>query len=254
MAPAVAEDEAKDVLEAEPVRPPLRKGIRGVLLGPTGSGKGTQASGLMEHFCVCHLATGHLLRAEVSKDTPLGREIKAVIHAGKLVGDDLVLRMVDDNLNRSDCKNGFLLDGFPRTVAQAQELDILLSERKEPLNAVIEFGVDDHALLVNRVCGRWFHLASGRSYHEDFQPPKMPGLDDITGEPLVRRADDNPETLSNRLQSYHLQTMPLIGYYSGQNIHRRIDASGDAGTIFTTITNILEEIKGLEDAKHASSL
>jgi len=230
-----------------------QKGIRGILLGPPGAGKGTQAPRLKHYFGVCHLATGDLLRAEVSKDTPLGKEIKAVIDEGKLVSDELVLQMVSDNLDRPDCRNGFLLDGFPRTVPQAQKLDSLLEKRKDMLDTVIEFDIDD-SLLVKRICGRWFHLSSGRSYHEEFKPPKTPGVDDVTGEPLVRRADDNPDTLRKRLQAYHTQTTPLISYYSSQNIVRKIDASTDQHKIFECIKNAFEEMKALRDSKRSSTL
>jgi adenylate kinase len=194
-----------------------------------------------------------LLRAEVSKGTPLGKEIKAVIDDGKLVSDELVIKMVSENLGRPDCRNGFLLDGFPRTVPQAQKFDALLEKRKQPLDAVIEFDIDN-SLLLRRISGRWFHLSSGRSYHEEFYPPKTPGYDDITGDPLVRRADDNPETLNKRLQAYHSQTTPLIGYYSAQNIVRKVDASVDQSTIFNSIKNAFVEMKALRDAKRSSNL
>ena len=134
----------------------------------------------MKEYCVCHLATGDLLRAEVAKATPLGKEIKTEIDAGRLVNDELVLRMVSDNLDKAECKNGFLLDGFPRTTVQAEKLEVMLEKRQEPLDCVIEFNIDD-GLLFRRICGRWFHLKSGRSYHEEFYPPKVPGKDDITG-------------------------------------------------------------------------
>jgi adenylate kinase len=199
------------------------------------------------------LATGDLLRAEVSKGTPLGKEIKAVIDDGKLVSDELVIKMVSENLGRPDCRNGFLLDGFPRTVPQAQKFDALLEKRKQPLDAVIEFDIDN-SLLLRRISGRWFHLSSGRSYHEEFYPPKTPGYDDITGDPLVRRADDNPETQDKRLQAYHSQTTPLIGYYSAQNIVRKVDASVDQSTIFNSIKNAFVEMKALRDAKRSSNL
>lgn len=245
--------EPEITIEVPKVSKSSQIGVRGVLLGPPGSGKGTQAPRLKDYFNVCHLATGDLLRAEVSKDTPLGHEIKAVIDDGKLVSDDLVLRMVSDNLDRPDCRNGFLLDGFPRTIPQAQKLDVLLEKRKTPLDAVIEFDIDD-SFLVRRICGRWFHLSSGRSYHEEFNPPKNPGHDDATGEPLVRRADDNPETLSKRLQAYHSQTTPLVGYYSAQNLVRKIDASQDQGSIFESIKNAFEEMKAIRDVKLSSKI
>ena len=162
----------------QPQAPAPHEGIRAVLLGPPGAGKGTQSARMKSFFNVCHLATGDLLRAEVQKDTPLGKEIKEKIDAGKLVEDELVLRMVSDNLDSSACANGFLLDGFPRTVTQARKLDELLVKRNEPLDAVVEFKIDD-GLLVRRICGRWFHLASGRSYHEEFHPPKVAGVDDV---------------------------------------------------------------------------
>lgn len=133
----------------------------------------------MKEYCVCHLATGDLLRAEVAKQTPLGKEIKTEIDAGRLVNDELVLRMVEANLERPECKNGFLLDGFPRTTVQAEKLEELLEKRNEPLDCVIEFKIDD-GLLFRRICGRWFHLKSGRSYHEEFYPPKVPGKDDVS--------------------------------------------------------------------------
>lgn len=231
----------------------ITDGIRAVLLGPPGSGKGTQSPKLKEHFKVCHLATGDLLRAEVSSGSDLGNEIKEVIDAGKLVSDDLVLKLVSENLDKKECQNGFLLDGFPRTVVQAQKLDQLLVDRKDPaLDAVIEFNIDD-SLLVRRICGRWFHLPSGRSYHEDFKPPKVSGKDDITGEPLIRRADDNEETLKRRLDAYHNQTSPLIHYYSKIGIHRRIDASLDSTTIFENIKNIFTDVKKFQASLSSSS-
>jgi adenylate kinase len=133
----------------------------------------------MKEYCVCHLATGDLLRAEVARKTPLGKDIKTEIDAGRLVNDELVLRMVSDNLDKPECKNGFLLDGFPRTTVQAEKLEALLEKRQEPLDCVIEFNIDD-GLLFRRICGRWFHLKSGRSYHEEFYPPKVPGKDDVS--------------------------------------------------------------------------
>jgi len=218
-----------------------RNGIRAVLLGPPGSGKGTHASRLRHYFDVCHLATGDLLRKEIAKDTFIGKEVKEIINSGQLVSDELVLTLVSQNLDQVECKNGFLLDGFPRTVRQARNLDYLLEQRKEELDAVIQFDIED-SQLIQRICKRLFHLPSGRSYHEDFAPPKHPGVDDITGEPLVRRSDDNVTTLSKRLMAYHEQTQPLIQYYSSQNILGKIDASlKDQKLIFENIKDILED-------------
>lgn len=225
----------------------FRRGVRAVLLGPPGSGKGTQSPKLMKEYCVCHLATGDLLRAEVAKQTPLGKEIKTEIDAGRLVNDELVLRMVEDNLdNRPECKNGFLLDGFPRTTVQAEKLEVLLDKRNEPLDCVIEFKIDD-GLLFRRICGRWFHLTSGRSYHEEFYPPKVPGKDDITGEPLIRRADDNPETLRKRLATYHQQTSPLVDFYRKRRLLSSVDASLDSTSIFEKINKIFVHMKKYND-------
>merc|ERR1712209_194582 len=222
-------------------------GIRAVLLGPPGSGKGTQSPRLKVAYNACHLATGDLLRAEIGSGSELGKEIKSVIDQGKLVSDELVLRMVPDNLDKPECKNGFLLDGVPRTIGQAEKLDVMLDKRKEPLDSVVEFAIDD-SLLVRRICGRWFHLASGRSYHEEFRPPKVQGVDDVTGEPLVRRADDNPETLKKRLKAYHSQTSPLVDYYSNKKIHSAVDASRDPKSIFQGITAIFDGMKAFSES------
>lgn len=224
-----------------------RTGIRAVLFGPPGCGKGTQAPKLKSHYCVCHLATGDLLRAEVSKGTKLGLEIKKVIDAGELVGDDLVLRMVEENLDKPECKNGFLLDGFPRTVGQAMKLDDLLEKRREPIDCVVEFKIDD-SMLFRRICGRWFHIASGRSYHEEFYPPKVPGKDDLTGEDLVRRADDNPDTLRTRLIAYHKQTVPVTNYYAKKGIMRTVDASLDSTSIFADIKKVFDSMKEIKES------
>ncbi len=210
-----------------------------VLIGPPGSGKGTQASFLREQLCVCQLATGDLLRSAVARDTELGKEAKKIMDAGGLVSDQIVLGLVRENLRRPECAKGFILDGFPRTLEQARKLDELLTtEGIGPLSAVLNFAMPDE-LLKRRILGRWIHPASGRTYHEEFHPPKVSMRDDITGEPLVQRSDDNADTLTKRLASFHASTKPVLEYYEKQGILHRIDASRSISEVRQQLSEVL---------------
>ncbi|KAI0255315.1 adenylate kinase [Lactifluus subvellereus] len=199
--------------------------LRTILIGPPGAGKGTQAPRIRDEFCVCHLATGDMLREQVAKKTQLGVEAKKIMDAGGLVSDDIMVGMIRDQLeNNKGCKNGFVLDGFPRTVPQAEKLDAMLTSRKEALDSVVELGISDQ-LLVSRITGRLIHPTSGRTYHREFNPPKKPMKDDVTGEPLIQRSDDNVEALTKRLGVFHAQTTPVVDYYKKKGLWHRIDAT-----------------------------
>jgi len=179
-----------------------------ILLGAPGAGKGTQAQFLTKQFSIPQISTGDMLRAAIKAGTELGKKAKEAIDAGQLVSDDIIIGMVKERIAQEDCEKGFLLDGFPRTVPQADAL----AEAGVEIDAVIEIDVPDSE-IVDRMAGRRAHLASGRTYHLKYNPPKTEGKDDETGEDLVQRDDDKPEVVTERLEVYHKQTAPLINYY-----------------------------------------
>jgi adenylate kinase len=183
--------------------------MRIILLGSPGSGKGTQAQFITEKYGIPQISTGDMLRAAVREGTPLGIEAKKVMDAGGLVSDNIILGLIKERIARNDCSKGFLLDGFPRTIAQAEGL----AEMGVTIDTVIEIVVNDEE-IVKRMAGRRMHQASGRTYHIEFNPPKVDGKDDVTGEDLMQRDDDKEKTVRKRLQVYHDQTKPLVGFYS----------------------------------------
>lgn len=185
--------------------------MRIILLGPPGAGKGTQAQFIMQRYAIPQISTGDMLRAAVKAGTELGLKAKAVMDSGGLVSDDLIIGLVKERIAKPDCEKGFLFDGFPRTIPQAEAL----TASKIAIDHVVEIAVDDEE-IVQRMSGRRVHEASGRVYHLVNNPPKREGLDDVTGDPLIQRADDNEETVRKRLRVYHEQTKPLVAYYSAQ--------------------------------------
>lgn len=182
--------------------------MRLILLGGPGAGKGTQASFITEKYEIPQISTGDMLRAAVKAGTALGIQAKEIMDAGGLISDDIIIGLIKDRLQESDCVNGYLLDGFPRTIPQADAM----KENNIDVDFVVEISVDD-AEIIKRMSGRRAHLASGRTYHIEYNPPKKEGVDDITGEALVQREDDQEETVKHRLDVYHKQTEPLVEYY-----------------------------------------
>lgn len=200
--------------------------MRIILLGPPGAGKGTQAQLISKEFGIPQISTGDMLRAAIKEGTELGKLAKSVMDAGQLVSDDLIINLVKDRISQPDCANGCIFDGFPRTIAQAEAL----SAAGVDIDYVIEISVPDDE-IVSRMSGRRAHLASGRTYHVVYNPPKVEGIDDVTGEPLVQRDDDKEEVVRDRLSVYHAQTAALIDYYqkvaqSGENAPEYHDFDG----------------------------
>jgi adenylate kinase len=200
--------------------------MRIILLGSPGSGKGTQAQFITKKYGIPQISTGDMLRAAVREGTPLGIEAKKVMDAGGLVSDDIILGLINERITHADCANGFLLDGFPRTIAQAEGLDAM----GLAIDFVIEIVVADEN-IVRRMAGRRVHLQSGRTYHTEFNPPKVTGCDDVTGEALIQRDDDKEDTVRKRLSVYHEQTKPLVGYYSAAERKNQFSSIAGVGTV-----------------------
>lgn len=224
--------------------------MRMILLGAPGAGKGTQANFLCSHYNIPQISTGDMLRAAVAAGTELGRKAKAVMDAGQLVSDDIIIGLVKERIAQPDCEHGFLFDGFPRTTVQADAI----RQNHIPIDVVVELMVDDEE-LVRRLAGRYTHPGSGRSYHIHFNPPKVPNTDDVTGEPLVQREDDKEETVRQRLAVYHNQTKPLVDYFKSWSSEKQKDSPIYIGingaddvtrireTLLTTLDSEVEQVQ-----------
>jgi adenylate kinase len=214
-----------------------------ILLGPPGAGKGTQANFIKESFNIPQISTGDMLRAAVSAGTPLGLEAKKIMDVGDLVSDDIILNLVKERIRQDDCRQGYLFDGFPRTIVQAEGLKNIGVN----IEFVVELQADDDE-IVKRMSGRRVHLASGRTYHVIFNPPKQADVDDESGEPLIQRDDDQEDTVRNRLKVYHEQTSPLIDYYANmasteaENALKYLQING-MGDVEEIKTSIIEGLK-----------
>ncbi len=213
-----------------------------ILLGPPGAGKGTQARMLGEARKLIQLSTGDMLRAAVAAGTEIGKLAKETMEAGKLVSDDVVIGIISERIDEPDCRDGFILDGFPRTVAQAEVLDELLVQKNKTLDAVIEIKVDDER-LVKRITGRYTCAKCGEGYHEEFRRPEKDGIcDKCAGTEFSRRKDDNEETVRSRLTAYHTQTVPLIGYYGNSGRLKSVDGMLEINSVAKQIEVALTEL------------
>jgi adenylate kinase len=211
-----------------------------ILLGPPGAGKGTQAKRLEDRHSLVQLSTGDMLRAVVASGAPLGQQAKEIMAAGKLMPDELMIEMIADRITKPDCSTGFILDGFPRTVPQAEALDHMLEEKGLKLDHVIEMKVDD-AALVERITGRYTCAKCGQGYHDKFQTPKVSGVCDVCGSTdFTRRADDNAETVTTRLAAYHKQTAPILPYYKGRGVLETVDGMADIDVVTEQIEALLK--------------
>ncbi|GIX65378.1 adenylate kinase, putative [Babesia caballi] len=211
-----------------------------VFMGAPGSGKGTASLALRDSHCYCHLSTGDILRAAVRNGDPVGLQAKEYMDKGALVPDDIILKLMEGKVNSFECRRGFILDGFPRTEGQAEGLKSMLASIGKKLNAVLLFECPED-VLTRRISGRLVHIPSGRVYHETNRPPKVPMVDDITGEPLTRRKDDNVSVIRTRLDAYYKQTTPLINYYDKLGLLQRLNANRSEGEVKQNIDEIVKK-------------
>ncbi|CCW60473.1 unnamed protein product [Phytomonas sp. EM1] len=211
--------------------------MRIVLIGAPGSGKGTQSSLIRERYELSYLATGDMLRDAVARKTPQGILAKNAMDSGKLVDDEIVFDIVMNATKREECGNGYVLDGFPRTIRQAE----MVENSDMRIDKAIEFTVPDEVIL-KRTSGRWIHPGSGRSYHEEFRPPKQPGVDDITGEPLIQRPDDRREVAEKRLRLFKDEASALAEFYKERGVYARVDADRTVDEVHKTIVDLLDPI------------
>ena len=211
-----------------------------ILLGPPGSGKGTQAQNITSEYGYVQLSTGDMLRAGCSSGSVIGLELKTVMDAGNLVSDEIVVGIVEERIFKNDCAAGYMLDGFPRNKVQAKKLDAMLTGKNQQIDIVLRLLVDDE-VVVRRIAGRRFHVESGRSYNIEFNPPEIAGIDDLTGEPLTQRADDNEKVVQSRLNIYREQTEPLVKYYGEKGVLVSIEGIGTPDEIFAKIKTALNK-------------
>ena len=211
-----------------------------ILLGPPGSGKGTQAQNITSEYGYVQLSTGDMLRAGCSSGSVIGLELKTVMDAGNLVSDEIVVGIVEERIFKNDCAAGYMLDGFPRNKVQAKKLDAMLTGKNQQIDIVLRLLVDDE-VVVRRIAGRRFHEESGRSYNVEFNPPEIAGIDDLTGEPLTQRADDNEKVVQSRLNIYREQTEPLVQYYEEKGVLVSIEGIGTPDEIFAKIKTALNQ-------------
>ena len=216
-----------------------------IVLGPPGAGKGTQARLLQQREGIPQISTGDILRAAMAAETELGKRAKAYVHLGALVPDDVMIAIVAERLRQPDARRGFVLDGFPRTLPQAEALDTVLAAAGRELDAVLYFEIGDEA-TVRRLAGRWVCVEAGHIYHLKYSPPRTPGRCDIDGSELIQRADDRPETVRHRLEVYHRETRPVVEFYRRRALFDAIDASGPIEDVYRAVRRAIDARVGLE--------